>query len=400
MKVAVVGLGYVGWPLASWCDHKGMDVVGIDNNINRVNDLAGKVGLVTNDYSEIEGSDIVCVCVPTPVYENHKPDLEYVVSACDGVGAYLDNNQVVVIESTVNPGVCRDTALPHLQTSGYVEGQDFYLAHCPERINPGDLEWHVGNIPRVVGAMSEEGLRRATDFYRSLIDGEIRAMNTIDEAEAVKIMENAFRDVNIAFVNELAMIYGKLGIDITEVIKGASTKPFGFKAHWPGCGVGGHCIPVDPYYLIDQAEREGLDPGFLSWARKVNEGMPGYTVQLLEEELNAARLPINGTSIALLGISYKPGISDMRESPALEIQKKLIERKANLKIFDPYVPELSNVRSIEEALRGTDAVVLATAHSEFNDLAVSGLKVVIDGRNVLDKKAVLDQGVRYRGIGR
>jgi UDP-N-acetyl-D-glucosamine dehydrogenase len=399
MKVATIGLGYVGEPFARLCLEKGHEVIGIDSDQAKLRSLEDSL-IVTDNYSVIGEADMVCVCVPTPVYENHRPDLSCVVSACTEVERYLDNNPLVVIESTVNPGVCRDTVLPILEGTNYSEGQHFNLAHCPERINPGDLKWHVGNIPRVVGAISQEGLERAVTFYTSIVDAQVRPMSSIEATEAVKIMENAFRDVNIAFVNELATIYARLGIDITDVIAGASTKPFGFKPFFPGCGVGGHCIPVDPYYLIDQAEREGLDPGFLSRARKVNEGMPGYTVDLLISALNDVKLPVNGTTVGLLGLSYKPGIRDLRESPSLDIRKRLLELGANLRVYDPYVPEESTVGSIGELLDGCDAIVLATAHEEFLNLDVSGLKVVVDGRNFLDKDAIQALGVRYQGIGR
>lgn len=284
--------------------------------------------------------------------------------------------------------------------SALAVGVDFYFAHCPERINPGDRNWTLAKIPRVVGANDQESLNRAEQFYLKILDAPVKLMASLKEAEAVKIIENTFRDINIAFVNELAMSFDKLGIDLVNVINGASTKPFAFLAHYPGCGVGGHCIPVDPYYLITYARKNGYQHRFLKLARIINNWMPVYAVRLLSEIL-----PVDGARIALLGLAYKADIDDVRESPALDIRRLLIRRGAQVTSYDPYVPSMSDVVKTELALEKADAVIIATDHNIFkqltvNDFAHAGVKVIIDGRNCLEPQQFDDSNIIYRGIGR
>jgi nucleotide sugar dehydrogenase len=272
-------------------------------------------------------------------------------------------------------------------------------------VNPGDLKWNVGNLPRVVGSFDEKGLKIAKDFYESVVDGEIMAMDSIEEAEAVKILENSFRDVNIAFVNEAAKSFSHLNIDITNVIRGASTKPYSFMAHWPSCGVGGHCIPVDPYYMIEKAKEHNFDHKFLRTARTINNSMPEYTVELLQHRLNQVEKSVKGTKIGLMGLSYKANVSDLRESPALKIIEKLRKLGANLIIFDPFVPSLSNVKSVDELLEKSDVLLLTANHAEFVNISVekfvkNNIQIIIDGKNCLDKKAILAVDIVYSGIGR
>ncbi len=421
-SVAVVGLGYVGLPLALLADEKGYKVTGIDLNkekVRKINDRTSPFldpeierGLktanikATTDFRRIKDAQTVVICVPTPVYGNHMPNLEPVENACKDIGKYLQRGQLVVLESTVNPGVCDEVVLPTLEkTSGLTCGKDFQLAHCPERINPGDKKWNVRNIPRVVGSNTAAGLEKAYGFYRDIIEGGIRKMGSLKEAEAVKIVENSFRDINIAFVNELAMSFAKLGIDVVNVINGAATKPFSFAAHFPGCGVGGHCIPVDPYYLIEYAKFNGFNHDFLSLARRINNGMPRFTVDLAMEALNQKDVAIAGKKIALLGLSYKADIDDCRESPSFEIAKYLKERGAVVATFDPFVPEHSTAKSLERALDGAAAVIIATNHRVFQELTPEflmkrGIGVVIDGRNCLPKEEFVKAGIIYKGIGR
>jgi len=248
-------------------------------------------------------------------------------------------------------------------------------------------------------------LQWAADFYENIVDGQIMQMSSIREAEAVKIVENSFRDINIAFVNELAKSFDKMGIDVVEAIKGAATKPFSFMAHWPSCGVGGHCIPVDPYYLIERAKLSGFDHEFMKIARKVNLSMPEYTIELLQDALNEVKMPLNGTTIGVLGLSYKANVSDLRESPVKELVKLLKENKANVLTFDPYVLSKSTAKSLSELFKKSDAILLATDHNEFKkinseDLKKNGIKVVIDGKNCLDKESIKKLGIVYKGIGR
>jgi len=399
MKVAVVGLGYVGGPLAEQCQTKGHEVIGIDNDPGKLEEYSGKLNLATDDYSIIAGADVVCICVPTPVYADHSPDTRILESVSRSIARHLSSGTLVSNESTVAPGMTEGIVKPLLEEGGLETGVSYFLAHCPEIIDPGNEHWHVGNSPRVVGAYTEKGLSRAVEFYESVIDAVIHPVSSLGTAEAVKVYQNIFRSVNIALPNSLAPIFDAMGIDIEEVIDGAATKPYGFLRHTPGAGVGGHCIPVDPWWFLDEATSRGQELSFLRLALETNLGMPRYTVDLLVEELNEVQMAVNGTNIGLLGLSYKPGIADIRESPALEIKKRLIEMGAKLRTFDPYVPSMSNVGSLDELLDGCDAVVLATAHKEFLNLDVSGLKVVIDGRNFLDKDKI-PSNVRYRGIGR
>jgi nucleotide sugar dehydrogenase len=321
------------------------------------------------------------------------------------VAKNLKKGSLVIIESTINPGVCEEIVKPIFEKAGHVIGKDVYLSHCPERINPGDPKWNVTNIPRVVGSFDELGLQKTLDFYRGIIGAEIMPMRTVREAEAVKIMENSFRDVNIAFVNELAKSFDLMGIDIVNVIRGAATKPFAFMAHWPGCGVGGHCIPVDPYYLIEKAKELNFDHKFLRVARAINNSMPAYTVELLQDALNKIQKSFKGTFIGILGVSYKANVGDLRESPALKIIKLLEERGVAPYVFDPYVSEKSNVASIGELLEKCEAIVVATDHKEFLEIPSERLKernirIIIDGKNCLNKEKILKLGIIYKGIGR
>ncbi len=310
-----------------------------------------------------------------------------------------------MLESTVNPGVSEDVLLPLLEKeSGLVAGVDFHLAHCPERINPGDPNWTVVNIPRVVGSLEEKGLEIALNFYRSVISAEVKPMSSLKEAEAVKIVENTFRDVNIAFVNELAMSFNKLGIDVLKVIEGASSKPFAFMPHFPGVGVGGHCIAVDPYYLIKYARQHGFEHRFLSLAREINNGMPLFTVNLLVEKMQEKDLVLQGNKVALLGLAYKSDVGDDRESPSYKVIEHLKALGVEVATYDPYVSG-STAASLEEALEGASAVIVATAHREFRTLSPEtlsnkGVSIVIDGRNCLDKDAFLASTIAYQGIGR
>ncbi len=423
--IAVIGLGYVGLPLVLNAANNGYRVTGIDIDPNKVallqtgkspikdpvvEDLLKRVSLdsvkFTSDFADLKSASIIIICVPTPVHQNRSPDLGPVKKSVEEIGSHLQPNQLIVLESTVNPGVSDEVVIPMLEEiSGLTVGKDFYLAHCPERINPGDKQWTVENIPRVVGASDPVGLERAYNFYTSIIKAEIRKMGSLKEAEAVKIVENSFRDINIAFVNELAMSFSQLGIDVVNVINGAATKPFAFMAHYPSCGVGGHCIPVDPYYLIEYAEKNGFYHQFLSLARRINNHMPHFTVDQLILACNESKQVLNGETVAVLGLAYKPDIEDCRESPSFTIIKQLKTTGAKVRVFDPHVPQKQTVTSLEEALDGAIAVIIATAHSEFKSLTPAqfidqGVKIIIDGCNCLPKEDFVKAGLVYRGIGR
>ncbi|EKE12066.1 MAG: hypothetical protein ACD_14C00031G0007 [uncultured bacterium] len=420
-SVCIIGLGYVGLPLAVQCALKGYTVYGLENDEEKnslinsgkspikedfLEENLPKIKLTaTSDPAVIKKSDIVIVCVPTPVDGSFLPDLGPVKVAAATIAKNLNPGQLVVIESTINPGVCEEVVEPIFAEAGFTVGKDYELAHSPERINPGDPIWNVTNIPRVVGSFTKEGLATAVTFYEDIIDAQIMPMDTIREAEAVKIVENSFRDINIAFVNELAKSFDRLDINITNVIKGASTKPYAFMPHWPSCGVGGHCIPVDPYYLIERAKASGFDHEFLKIARKVNNSMPEYTVELMQDALNTRKLPLNGTVVGLLGISYKANVADLRESPALQIIKHLKHHGAEVLVFDPHTTKHSTVASIEELLEKSSAIILATDHKEFKEIdaalfAKHNIQAIIDGKNCLDRASFEKHGILYKGIGR
>jgi len=420
--VCVIGLGYVGLPIAVRAAERGYSVSGVDLDKEKIATInEGRSPIedatlseelpkypfeATTDPSAIASADIILICVPTPVDSMHYPDLRPVRGATDMIAKNMKKGALVVLESTVNPGVSEEVVVPILEEAGFSVGKDIHLAHCPERINPGDSKWSVKNIPRVVGSTSEEGLARALDFYRSIVDGEIRPMKSIREAEAVKIIENSFRDINIAFVNELAKSFDQLGIDVKDVIQGAATKPFAFMPHFPSCGVGGHCIPVDPYYLIERAKQSGFDHRFLKIAREINNSMPAYAVELLQDELNSLRMPLNGTGVGVLGLAYKPNIDDLRESPSEDIIRELGKHGADVLTYDPHVLRLSTTKTLEEILEKSEALVFATAHREFLDsitpelLASHGIKVFVDGQNAFDGTAMKAAGIAYKGIGR
>ena len=420
-SVCIIGLGYVGLPLAVQSALRGYEVYGLDSDKEKINKINSGKSPIKEDFLEInlpkvnihattdskiiKKCDISIVCVPTPIDEKKLPDLAPVKGAVEDIIKNFKKGQLVIIESTINPGVCEEIIEPMFEAAGKIVNKDYYLAHCPERINPGDPKWNVTNINRVVGAFDKKGLQRAADFYENIVDGQIMQMSSIREAEAVKIVENSFRDINIAFVNELAKSFDRLGIDVVEAIKGAATKPFSFMAHWPSCGVGGHCIPVDPYYLIERAKLSGFDHEFMKIARKVNLSMPEYTIELLQDALNEVKMPLNGTTVGVLGLSYKANVSDLRESPVKELVKLLKENKANVLVFDPYVLNKSTVKSLGELFKKSDAILLATDHNEFKkinseDLKKNGIKVVIDGKNCLDKESIKESGIVYKGIGR
>lgn len=421
-RVVVVGLGYVGLPLAILARSRGFEVTGTDIDTARRElirnatvpdiDRATKRRLkeqpftVAEDYEGIRQADIIIVCVPTPVDRSHEPDLMPLRFACTNVASGLRKGQLVIIESTVNPGTCDEVVIPTLErTSGLIAGQDFGVAHCPERVNPGDKHWPLQKIPRVVGADSLWALERATSFYRSILDAPVREMASLREAEAVKVVENSFRDINIAFVNEIAMSFSRLNIDVEHVLDAAATKPFGFMRHAPGCGVGGHCIPVDPYYLIRYARANGFAHRLLSLAREVNESMPLFAVDELERMLARTGSSLSDSTVAVLGLSYKSDVADLRESPSFEIVRELTERGSRVRTFDPHALDRSSVRSFSAALTGATAVIIATAHRYFRSLSPEafkkyGIAAILDGRNCLDKRAFLAAGIAYRGIGR
>jgi len=421
-KVAVIGLGYVGLPTYVALKKTNLyDVVGYTrsqkkvDNINRgvspIDDadveeyLKNHKVKVTNKQKDLKGADVFIICVPTPVKDDYVPDYGPVISATELIAPFIKKGSHYILESTVNPGTCEEIVLPILETLSRLRaGKDFNIAHCPERINPGDRKWNIYNINRNIGSINQKFNREIAEFYRSFIkDAKINEVGSLKVAEATKIVENAFRDINIAYVNELAQSFDAMGIDLIETLKASSNKPFAFLTHWPGAGVGGHCIAVDPYYLIRRASLSGFNHQFLKLAREINNNMPSYTVRRLVQALNQVGLSVKKTKITLLGLSYKPNIGDLRESPAFEIEKLLKKLAADLTVYDPFVP--GKIKSLKQAIDKAEAIVIATSHRQFIKelpklLPKSKVKVIIDGRNCLNKKEIEKLQIIYKGIGR
>ncbi len=417
--VCVIGLGYVGLPLAVRSSEKGYETYGLELDEKKVALINKKKSPIKEKFLEenlpkfpvkaftdekiIAKADIVLICVPTPVDKNYYPDLSPVIGATEAVARNLKKGALVVLESTVNPGVSEEIVAPIFEKAGFKVGKDVFIAHCPERIDPGNEKWNVTNLPRVVGSFDKKGLALALEYYKDITTGEVRPMKSIREAEAVKIVENSFRDINIAFVNELAKSFDKLGIDIKDVIEGASTK-FSFMPHFPSCGVGGHCIPVDPYYLIERAKASGFDHKFLRTAREINNSMPEYTVGLLQNALNELKMPMKGTRVGLLGIAYKADIDDVRESPAIKIIELLKKQGSKVLTYDPFILQKSTEKTLKGILKKSEVLILATSHTEFKNInpqvfKENGIKIIIDGKNCLDKQAIKKLGIVYKGIG-
>ncbi len=424
MKISIIGLGYVGFPLlialANKTKHEvlGFDISQktiekINNNVCPIIDYQAeeefknsKKLTVTTDEEKLKGSEIFIICVPTPVNSDFDPDYTPLIGASKTVAKYLKNGNVVVVESTINPGTCEEVVAPAIEEIANLKlGEDYDIVHAPERINPGDKTWNVTNLPRNIGGSRVEAAQKVTDLYKEFITAEIRVVSNLKVAEASKIVENSFRDLNIAFVNELAKSFDAMGVDLIETIQAASSK-FSFMAHYPGPGVGGHCIAVDPYYLIKRAAKAGFNHRLLKEARNINNSMPEYTVSKLTLLLNELQMPIKGTKIALLGLSYKPEVGDLRESPSLLIETKLKNLGAKLNVYEPFMLERSNVKNLDEALKDCSAIVLTTAHKEFTQtltpefLEKNGIKAVLDTRSCLDSDGIKEKGILYTAIGR
>ena len=404
--ICVIGLGYVGLPLAC-LSSKHFEVFGYDideDKINKINNhicplndsYLNKVFKThsikaTNNPEVISQSDIILICVPTPIDENHKPNLIPLKSAAELVSKNLKKGQLIIVESTIYPGTTEEVVIPILEQSGLKAGIDFGVAYCPERIDPGNEKWVLENISRVLSALNEENALQAKKFYSTFINAEIKILKSLKSAEAVKILENTFRDINIAFINEVAKSFNSLGIDLIEVIEGASSKPFGFMPFYPGPGVGGHCIPVDPYYLIERAKANNFDHQFLKLAREINLSMPNYVVNILQKELNKLSVPIENSKIGVYGLAYKKNVDDIRESPSLKIIQLIKELGAEVKVYDPFVKSESDFNNLNEFLAHIDHLIIATDHDEIlksnpQNFEEKNIKLIIDCKSNLDQK--------------
>src|SRR6201996_9606735 len=369
MKVGVVGLGYVGLPLTVAFAEAGDDVVALDVDPLKVSAVAAGDSYIedvasdrlravlpriraTYRYADLAKADAVIICVPTPLTENREPDLGPLDAAAKSLAQVLQPGQLIVLESTTYPGTTRERLLPMLESSGLRVGQDINLAFSPERVDPGRTDFTLRDTPKVIGGITPACLDRADELYSRVCDQTVR-VSTPESAELTKLLENIFRSVNIALVNELAILAELLGIDIWEVVDAASTKPYGFMRFEPGPGMGGHCLPVDPFYLTWRAREFHMSTEFIELAGKINQQMPVYCVERIERALNDVSKPVRGSRIGILGVSYKGGVGDIRESPALRIIEVLAQRGAALSYHDPYVPELPELGLQSSALDHT-----------------------------------------------
>ncbi len=409
--VGVVGLGYVGLPLIRAFVEAGFRTLGFDVDATKVGRLLGGecyIGHIPSDWiagcvrektfdptadmQRLAEADAVLICVPTPLTENRDPDLSYVEATAHKIAKVLRPGQLIVLESTTYPGTTRDVVLPILEQSGLVAGRDFFLAYSPEREDPGNPDFTAGAIPKVVGGVDEPSMQLAEALYTNAV-ASVVPVSSCEVAEACKILENTYRSVNIAMVNELKMLMDRMEIDVWEVIEAAKTKPFGFQAFYPGPGLGGHCIPIDPFYLSWVARKHGMVTRFIELAGEVNTSMPQYVVHRLMEALNAAGKPLKGSKICILGVAYKRDVDDPRESPSFVLMDLLGAGGAVLSYNDPHIPTLPRMRHHDvpemdsteltpEFLAEQDCVLIATDHSAYDfDFLVQHAPLVIDTRN-------------------
>ena len=429
-KICIVGLGYAGLPTAVAFCEQGYEVIGADvdnrkvDTINRgesplkdmiiderLKGLEGKLKATTDVAIAVSGCDVVSIVVPTPVTDAKEPDLSYVIAASESVSQGLKEGQLVVLESTTYPGTTEEVVKPILEKSGLKTPEDFGLGYCPERFNPADSEHTMEKMTRIAAGNSEAWSETVKLLFDSIVK-DVYMVRNIKTAEAAKVVENVQRDLNIALFNELALIFEKMGVDVIDVIEAASTK-WNFIRMYPGPGVGGHCLPADPYYLTHKSRELGYEPRVILAGRYVNNSMPMHTVELIEDGLKEAGKSIEGSKIAVLGLAFKHNIGATRQSPSIEIASVLQEKGANLRVHDPIVEEDAvndllgmGSSSLEDALAGAECVVIATDHDSIRDVPLQRIRelaakncVIVDTRNVYDPDDVPDDMV-YRGIGR
>jgi UDP-N-acetyl-D-glucosamine dehydrogenase len=410
--IGVIGLGYVGLPLAVEFASAGLTVIGFDLDQARVDAInggrsyipdvptedvgslvkSGKLSAST-EFANLAKTDAVIICVPTPLRKTKEPDISYILAAAEQVKNHLHSPQLVVLESTTYPGTTDEVLLPMLKETGLALDKDFYLAFSPERVDPGNKQFQTHNIPKVVGGVSPLSTDIAAALYQTIVT-EVHKVSSARVAETTKLLENTYRSVNIALVNELAQLCYHLGVDSWEVIEAAATKPFGFMAFYPGPGIGGHCIPLDPHYLSWKARLHGFEARFIGLAEEVNSHMPRHVVQLVQDGLNSQGKPVKGSRVLVIGVAYKRDINDVRESPALGIVDQLMHKGAEVSYHDPFIPEMSvdgrgslaSVPLTDEALRDCDCSIIVTDHSDVDYSRVLKLApLVVDTRNVTRK---------------
>ncbi len=413
LVVGIIGLGYVGLPLAVGFAEAGVHVLGFDKNETKVKKINSGENYIkdvrdvalrevvenvtfhaTTDFSEMNKCDALLICVPTPLDRFKKPDMSYIQSACEEIGRYLKTGTFISLESTTYPTTTEDFMLPIIENeSGMKHGDDFWLAYSPERVDPGNKNFVTKNTPKVLGALTEDGLEVGQAIYQFAIDN-IHPVSSPRVAEMVKILENTYRLINISLINELALLSGKMDINIWEVIEAAKTKPFGFQAFYPGPGVGGHCIPLDPFYLEHIAKKFQFDLSMIHAAGHINMRMPHYMYIKIATALNRQKKAVNGSKVLFLGVAYKPNIDDERESPALEIIDTVIQKGGEVSYHDPFIEEIltengNSLRSVvltEGTLNEADCVVIATNHHVFDaDFIHAHSKLIVDMRNVIEE---------------
>jgi UDP-N-acetyl-D-glucosamine dehydrogenase len=406
--IGVVGLGYVGLPLAVEKAKAGFNVIGFDvqekrtqlvnDGINYIGDVvdeelaeltSSKKLIATTDYSKIAEVDAVAICVPTPLDKYQQPDTSYVESSATDISKYLHEGMLIVLESTTYPGTTEEVLQPILEKSGLKAGVDFHLAYSPERVDPGNKHFNTKNTPKVVGGLTSECTAIAASMYRSVLEGDVHEVTSPRVAEMEKILENTFRNINIGLANEMAILCEKMGINVWEVIDAAATKPYGFMAFYPGPGLGGHCIPIDPFYLTWKAREYNYHTRLIETAGEINNAMPDFVLERVMKILNEDKKALNGARVVLLGVAYKKDIDDMRESPVLPILEKLELAGADWVVVDPHVKEFKlngkmypTTELNQELLSGADLVMLTTDHTDFDyKMIAENSPVVFDTRN-------------------
>ncbi|MFH1220410.1 MAG: nucleotide sugar dehydrogenase [Candidatus Eisenbacteria bacterium] len=409
--LSVIGLGYVGLPLAVEMAKAGLRVYGIDVDLAKVGmvnrgksyvqdvsdaDLRAVVRqgrlTATSDYSVLRRSDAIDICVPTPLRKTKDPDISYIIDAVEHISRYLKRGQLIILESTTYPGTTEEVILTRLEQKKLRVGEDFFLAFSPERVDPGNPTHKTANIPKVVGGITHRCTTVACDLYRTCIDSVVPVSSTT-VAEMVKLLENTFRSVNIGLVNEMCLMCDRMGIDVWEVIEAAATKPFGFLKFLPGPGLGGHCIPIDPFYLSWKAKMAGFEPRFIELAGQINASMPDYVVAKVADALNESRKSLKGSKVLILGVAYKANVNDTRESPAIDIMRELGAKGAKVSFADPHVREIRVDGTLMRAsrlspkiLKSNDCAVIVADHAAFDyGMIVRGSRAIVDTRNALRK---------------
>lgn len=415
--VGIIGLGYVGLPLAREFLKKNFTILGFDLDQEKIEKLScgksyikhiedtflkeyvleKKTFSATCDFSRLVEADIIIICVPTPLDEHYNPDLSYVIDSTKTIAQYLRKGHVVVLESTTYPGTTEDEMLPILSAGGLKVGQDFFLGYSPEREDPGNKDFDTGKIPKIISAITPAGLEILDALYSQIV--EVVPVSSTKVGEAAKILENTYRAINIAMVNELKMVFDRMDIDIWEVIEAAKTKPFGFQAFYPGPGLGGHCIPIDPFYLTWKAREYDIHTHFIELAGEINNNMPYYVIEKTMKALNSQGNSMVNANILVIGVAYKPDIDDMRESPALKVIELLIKEGAHVEYYDPFIPTLPKTRKYRLNLQSVapekiadnfyHAAIIVTDHASLDyELLLNKARIVIDTRNALKQKGI------------